>query len=90
MHVHHLASSQSFSSDVLVVPAPGFLAILTSKGLEFEAGPSQDGSAIGAALRKHAIAIHSIGDNADQNGRAFRFEVSFQARFREAANREHS
>jgi VWFA-related protein len=58
---------------------PTSLAILMSKGLEFEAGPSQDGNAIGAALRKHAIAIRSIGENADRNAGAFRFEVSFQA-----------
>jgi VWFA-related protein len=58
---------------------PTSLAILTSKGLEFEAGPSQDGKTIGAALRKHAIPVRSIGDNADRNGGAFRFEVSFQA-----------
>jgi VWFA-related protein len=50
---------------------PTTVDFVTNKGLEFEAGPSQDGKAIGTSLSKHAIA--------DPRGAAHRFEVSFQA-----------
>jgi VWFA-related protein len=50
---------------------PTTVDFVTNKGLEFEAGPSQDGKAIGTSLGKHAIA--------DPRGAAHRFEVSFQA-----------
>jgi VWFA-related protein len=50
---------------------PTTVDFVTNKGLEFEAGPSQDGKAIGTSLSKHAIA--------GPPGAAHRFEVSFQA-----------
>ncbi len=34
---------------------PTTVDFVTNKGLEFEAGPSQDGKAIGTSLNKHAM-----------------------------------
>jgi VWFA-related protein len=50
---------------------PTTVDFVTNRGLEFEAGPSQDGKAISTSLSKHAIA--------GPPGTAHRFEVWFQA-----------
>jgi VWFA-related protein len=58
---------------------PTTVDFVTAKGLEFEAGPSRDGKAVGASLNKHAIAIRNIEDLMDPRRREKQFAVSFQA-----------
>ncbi len=56
---------------------PTTVDFVTAKGLEFGAGPSRDGKAIGASL-KHATAMRHNGDIAGPPGRENQF-AAFQA-----------
>lgn len=58
---------------------PTTVDFVTAKGLEFEAGPSRDGKAIGASLNKRATTIRNIEDIAGPRERENQFAVSFQA-----------
>ena len=58
---------------------PTTVDFVMTKGLEFEAGPSQNGKAIGASLNKPAIATLNSEDLVDPRKRENQFAVSFQA-----------
>lgn len=60
---------------------PTTVEFLTNKGLELRGGPSRDGNAISASLKKPAVSTLNVEDLVDPRKRKERFAVSFQAFF---------
>jgi VWFA-related protein len=55
------------------------IEFVTNKGLELRGGPSRDGNAISASLKKPAVSILNVEDLVDPRKRQERFAVSFPA-----------
>jgi VWFA-related protein len=58
---------------------PTTLEFVTNKGLELRGGPSRDGNAISASLKKPAVSTLNVEDLLDPRKREERFAVSFPA-----------